>query len=302
MAQNINLGRIDDSSFKESRAAAIARLTLEEHNRIKTHFMEMDKTPNFDGKLMILDGQFERITVNVQIKSISNIRETDGAFRFRCDTKAMNCVLKNVTFDPVVLIVVDTTAKSVHYKLLTKEFVSKLEIGTQKTKTLCFSEEDLFREDIFIKRIYREVKITNADTDCLVECALIRSMIKNGGSESDEHFQLVYQRGDVCGYFATYRYTSSTASFLLSKIRMEYRGKCETLHFQHDKDFIHINRTGSLLEVTDADIANIVLEAAKEVEKPIIYTVWGKPVYWFDMPLLWQLRSEEIKLPWDFLL
>jgi len=50
--------------------------------------------------------------------------------------------------------------------------------------------------------------------------------------------------------------------------------------------------------LTDADIANIVLEVAKEIHKPILYTNYGKPTYWFNLPHLWQLRAEEIALDW----
>lgn len=298
MDNNINLGRIDGNSFQESNAVGYARLILERNNRIKTHFMEMDRTPNFDGKLMILDGLFERITVEVQIKSISKISWKNGIFRFRCDTKAMNCVLRNVTFNPVVLLVVDVTQPCVYYKLLSREFVSALKIANQKTKTLYFSDEDLFQEDTFIKHIYRQVKITDTDTACLVESSLIRDSIKNGGSQNDEHFQKVYQRGSIRGYLTTYKHEGAESSFLVSRIKMEYEGKCETFGFQHNRDFIQVNRIPRLLDITDADIANILLEVAKELKKPIMYTVGGKPTYWFKTPFLWQLRSEEIELPW----
>ena len=158
MNRNINLGKIDENSFKESKAASIARFFLEENNKIKTHFMEMDKTPNFDGKLMILDNSFERVTVEVQIKTLprSIKKNEQGQFSFCCDTKAMNCVIKNVTFNPVVLLVVDIENICVYYKILTKEFVMDLDIGNKMTKTIGLSEEDKFQEDKFIKQIYNK--------------------------------------------------------------------------------------------------------------------------------------------------
>jgi hypothetical protein len=307
MNRDINLGKVDKNGFKESKSAGIAKIVIEHNNKIKTHFLEMDKTPNFDGKLMILEGSFERITVEVQIKTIPEKikRNTKGEFSFMCDTKAMNSVMEKVTFNPIVLIAVDIENFVVYYKLLTREFVSDLEIGKKKTKTICFSEEDKFAEEIFIKEICREVKITNTDTNCITECGIIRDSIKNADKITEENFQLVFNRGKVKGYFTTYRYMygeNREESLIISKIKMEYDEKAEELlHFQYDKDYIHINRKPSdVLDITDADIANIILEVAKEVKKPILYTNKGKPTLWFDKCFLWQLRAEEIYLDWYY--
>lgn len=303
MNQKINLGKVDNNAFKESRAASIARLELEKNNKIKTHFMDMDKTPNFDGKAMILEGGFERITIEVQIKSLPSNAKKNVAneLSFSCDTKAMNCVLKNVTFNPVVLIVVDTKKLNVYYKVLNKEYVASLEIGTKKTKKIVLTEEDIFQEDKFIREIYRQVKITETDVDCITECGKIRDSIKNAEQITKENYQLVYQRGGIKGYFTTYKYIcdEGKSSFILSFIKMKQGDITERLHFQYDKDYIHINRVPSEgTDITDADIANIILEVAKEVKKPILYTNYGKPTYLFNHPFLWQLRAEEIKLDW----
>lgn len=303
MNQKINLGKVDNNAFKESRAASIARFELEKNNKIKTHFMDMDKTPNFDGKAMILEGGFERITIEVQIKSLPSNAKKNVAneLSFSCDTKAMNCVLKNVTFNPVVLIVVDTKKLNVYYKVLNKEYVASLEIGTKKTKKIVLTEEDIFQEDKFIREIYRQVKITETDVDCITECGKIRDSIKNAEQITKENYQLVYQRGGIKGYFTTYKYIcdEGKSSFILSFIKMKQGDITERLHFQYDKDYIHINRVPSEgTDITDADIANIILEVAKEVKKPILYTNYGKPTYWFNHPFLWQLRAEEIKLDW----
>lgn len=307
MDKNINIGKIDTNGFKESKSAVIARLIVEKNNKIKTHFLEMDKTQNFDGKMMILEGCFERITVEVQIKTLPQKikRNKKGEFSFICDTKAMNCAIKNVTFNPVVLIAVDIENIVVYYKLLTREFISDLEIGNQKTKTICLSDKDKFEEDKFIKEIYREVKITNTDTECVTDCGIIRESIRNANNTLEENFQLVYEREKVKGYFTAYRYRygkSKKESLLLCKIKMDYDGREEELlAFQYDKDYIHINRqSADILDITDADIANIILEVAKEMKKPILYTNEGKPTYWFDDCFLWQLRAEEIYLDWYY--
>ena len=80
---------------------------------------------------------------------------------------------------------------------------------------------------------------------------------------------------------------------------MKYDKMEENLFIQYNKDYIHINRQPSgILEITDADISNIILEVAKEIKKPILYTNAGKPVYWYDSSSIWQLRAEEIYLDW----
>lgn len=303
MNAQINLGKIDKNAFKESKAASIARLHLEKNNKIKTHFMEMDKTPNFDGKAMILEGEFERITVEVQIKTLpSNItKSATGELAFSCDTKAMNCVLKNVTFNPVVLLVVDTNKFDVYYKILDKEYVDSLEIGTKKTKKIVLTEDDRFQDEKFIRQIYQQVKITETDVDCITKCGKIHDIIRKAEQTTKANFQLVYQRGEIEGYFTTYNYffNKGESSLIVSFIKMKYGDITEELHFQYDKDYIHINRIPfEETNVTDADIANIILEVAKEVQKPILYTNLGKPTYLFNRSSLWQLRAEEIKLDW----
>ncbi len=308
MDSKINLGKVDSNSFKESKAASIARLVIEQNNKIKTHFMEMDRTPNFDGKLMILEDSFERITVEVQIKTLppkfAEVRDKSGEFSFDCDTKAMNAVKERVTFNPVVLFVVNTNKMKVYYKILNLEYVRKLDIGTKKTKRICFSEKDFFNESTFIKEIYREVKINSTDYDCVVKCARIRSCIKNPEQNPVEKYHLVYERNNVRGFFSAFLYNPQDINykpFIVSHIKMTCGEVKETLAFQHNKDFIHINRARSeLSEITDSDIANIVLEVSKEVQKPILYTCAGKPAYWFSVSSLWQLRAEEIYLPWYF--
>ncbi|MBZ0312752.1 DUF4365 domain-containing protein [Clostridium butyricum] len=305
MNRNINLGKIDENGFKESKSATLARLIIEENNRIKTHFLEMDRTPNFDGKLMILEGQFERITVEVQIKTLTKKKiNSNGEFLFDCDTKAMNSVTEKVTFNPVVLIVVDIKERKVYYKLLTKEYVSDLNIGNKKTKRIYLSSEDEFVEDKFIKEICQEVKITKTDVDCIIECGLIREIIEKSNNITKEKYKLVYIRDKVKGYFTSYKFIygdNNEKSLPIGNIKMIFNNVEEILSFQYDRDYIHINRQPSdLLDVTDADIANIILEVSKYVKKPILYTNSGKPTFWFDERFMWQLRAEEINLDWYY--
>lgn len=303
MNRKINLGKVDRNAFKESKSASIARWRLEENNKIKTHFLEMDKTPNFDGKAMILEDSFERITVEVQIKTLSNnsLKSTTGELSFSCDTKAMNCVLKNVTFNPVVLLVVDTNKLDVYYKILSREYVESLDIGAQKTKKIVLTTDDIFQDDKFIREIYQQVKITETDFNCITECGKICDSIRNAEHITRKNFQLVYQRCKIEGYFTTYKhmFNNGESSLIVSFIKMKDINTTEQIYFQYDKDYIHINRVPSEgTTITDADYANIVLEVAKEINKPILYTNLGKPIYWFNAPYLWQLRAEEIKLDW----
>ncbi|GMB01094.1 hypothetical protein [Pelosinus sp. IPA-1] len=234
MNKDINLGQVDQNGFKESQSVNLAKLFLEKNKKVKTHFMEMDKTPNFDGKLMIMAGLYERITVEVQIKTLpKNTRKKEnGDFSFTCDTKAMNCVKENVTFNPVALLAVDISNMQLYYKILTKEYVSDLKIGNQKAKNIWLSEKDEYQEDKFIKQIYHQVKITNADESCLTKCAAIRESLNNGEKETKEYFELVYEREDVKGFFTTFKYCygeNKEKSLLLSQIKMQYKDEGTTI-------------------------------------------------------------------------
>ena len=305
MNANVNLGKISASDFKESQSAAIARFFVEKNNRIKTHFLEMDKTPNFDGKAMILDGSFERITVEVQIKTLpKHAKKKDGTISFQCDTKAMNCVLYEVTLNPVALLVVDCDDCRVYYKLLTKEYVMSLDIGAQETKNISLSESDIFQDNKFINEVCNQIKLVNTDCECITECKLIRDIINNAQNTLEENFQLVYQRDVVKGYFTAYRidYKDIQKTIIIGKIKMQFGELTEPLFFHFDKDFIRINRSPSeKYDIKDTDIANIILEIAKELKKPILYTNAGKPTFWFELPSLWQLRSKQIDLDWYLL-
>ena len=53
--------------------------------------MDMDKTPNFDGKLMILDGAFERITVEVQIKTLPKITKQNKKEKLKIILSKLIC-------------------------------------------------------------------------------------------------------------------------------------------------------------------------------------------------------------------
>ena len=145
----------------------------------------------------------------------------------------------------------------------------------------------------------------NTNTNCIIECKIIRESIRNADKVIKENLELVYKRGKVKGYFTTFKCTcgeNNEKSLIVSKIKMEYDEKFnELLAFQYDRDYIHINRVSSeVSDITDADIANIILEVEKEVEKPIMYTNNGKPTYWFNGYNLWQLRAEEINLEWFY--
>jgi len=71
------------------------------------------------------------------------------------------------------------------------------------------------------------------------------------------------------------------------------------IHFE--KGYVRITRQPSdSNDISDADFGNIVLEIAKEVDKenmPVLY-FHESPVYWFDGTLMYQMRSEFIRLPW----
>lgn len=151
---NINLGKVTENDFKESTSITILRSVAEKNRKIKVRATESDKLPGLDGKLVIIDkNSFERIYVEIQVKTLPDNYNLKKPYSYSCDTKAINIVLYHITFNPVVIILVDETSKKVFWKLISQEYAKQLNIGTQKKKTINFSEDDLFEENIFINKL-----------------------------------------------------------------------------------------------------------------------------------------------------
>lgn len=302
----MNLGHVTENDFKESDSVSIAKKIIEEGRKCKTHFLEMDRTPNFDGRVSILQNGFERLIVDIQIKTLPQGTVSDTGFKFVCDTKIFNCVKFRVTANPVALFVVDIEQKRLFFKVLTNDYMENLNINNEDNKTISFSIDDQYSDDTFIKQSYRVAKITVTDVDCDVKCAMIRKIIRNAKRNDNwknPEENLVYTRGMVKGYLAAFRIKVEGGKRYRRNgtIRM-CCGEEEEIGLIHfEKGYVRITRQPSdSNDISDADYGNIVLEIAKEVEKedmPVLYFHEG-PVYWFEGTLMYQMRSEFIRLPW----
>ena len=51
----INLGKVTENDFKESKSITILREIVEKNNRIKVRATEADKIATLDGKVVIID-------------------------------------------------------------------------------------------------------------------------------------------------------------------------------------------------------------------------------------------------------
>lgn len=151
---NINLGKDTENDFKESKSITILREIVEKNNRIKVRATEADKIANLDGKVVIIDKNgFERIYIEIQAKTLPEKYNLKKQYSYSCDTKAFNVVLEHITFNPVVLFLVDEQRKRVFWKLISNEYAKSLNIGNQGKKTIYFNDQDLFCESNFIEKI-----------------------------------------------------------------------------------------------------------------------------------------------------
>lgn len=69
--KKVNMGKISDNDFKESKSISLIRDLLEKNNKIKVRTTEADKIPDLDGRISILDkNKHDRIIVEVQSKTL----------------------------------------------------------------------------------------------------------------------------------------------------------------------------------------------------------------------------------------
>lgn len=148
---NINLGRTSETKFKESKSITTLKYFLEKDNNIKVRANEEDTIPNIDGSVVILDdSNMDRITVDIQSKTLPENYNKRYPYKYECDTKVFNVVLKNVTFNPVVLMLVDINKEKVYWKHISRQYIKLLNLDPeQQKKTIIFSDDDLFNIDTF---------------------------------------------------------------------------------------------------------------------------------------------------------
>lgn len=170
---NVNLGKVTENDFKESNSITIIREIMEKNKKIKVRSQEADKIPNLDGKLMILDNSSkERITVEMQVKTLPEAYIETNPYNYDCDTKVFNVVLYGVTFNPVVLLLVDKNHNKIFWKYISYDYAKSLNIGEQESKRIKFTEDDLYVEDTFLNVLISEAKrlklLLNEDDDAFI--------------------------------------------------------------------------------------------------------------------------------------
>lgn len=147
-----HLGKTPETKFKESKSITALKFLLEKNDSIKVRANEEDTIPNLDGSVAILDdNNTERITVDIQSKTLPEDYNLNGnPYKYDCDTKVFNVVIENVTFNPVVLMLVDIKNQKVYWKHISREYANSLQLNKgQETKRITFDEEDLFDIDTF---------------------------------------------------------------------------------------------------------------------------------------------------------
>lgn len=103
--KKVNMGKISDNDFKESKSISLIRDLLEKNNKIKVRTTEADKIPDLDGRISILDkNKHDRIIVEVQSKTLPEEYNENKPYHYDCDTKVLNVVKYNKSFNPVVVI------------------------------------------------------------------------------------------------------------------------------------------------------------------------------------------------------
>lgn len=189
---NINLGKDTENDFKESNSITVLKNIVEKNHKIKARTSETDKIPNLDGKLMLLDSNLvERITIEVQIKTLPSNYNNKVPYSYVCDTKVFNVVRFNTTLNPVVLIMVDIVNEKIYWKHISKEYAGSLNIGNQNNKTIKFTEEDLFIETDFINKME---SIYNTMSEKMNSDTLEKSIISTNVTEkSIDYIELQLQ-------------------------------------------------------------------------------------------------------------
>lgn len=113
LPQYVNIGKISDNDFKESKSISLIRELLEKNGKIKVRATEADKIPDLDGRVSILDqNKHDRIIVEVQSKTLPEEYDENKPYHYDCDTKVFNVVKYNKSFNPVVLFLSDINKKS----------------------------------------------------------------------------------------------------------------------------------------------------------------------------------------------
>lgn len=302
----MNLGQVTSNSFKESDAVGIAKSVIEENRNIKTYFSENDKRANLDGQLTIIRLGYERITVDVQIKTLPEYYAEDSSgFFYDCDTKVFNVVKVKVTQNPVVLILVDIVEEKVFTFLITMALVHKLGIENQKTKRIRFNDSNLFKEEVFLDEIYRYVRIIESNNELEVKCEAIRSILVKRNKPLMADYQLVYTNNEIEGYLTSYYHIGSEKKINVILLKMVSKGKDEVIQVRLGSEIIQAHRSNPRTSATDSDVINILYEFVFIYNKPLFYKNADIPMFYIDnegggilRKDVWSLKAERIEKEW----
>lgn len=148
-----NIGGYDKNYKYDRKAVNYLEGVLLESELIIPHVESGDKLPNLDGYLELCKSAERKVTpigrFDVQVKSLNhdysnnNVRDnSECSYKYSCDTKVVNVVLGAQTYNPVLLILVDSKNKHIFWKYISMQYCLELDVGTQVEKTIYFDESD----------------------------------------------------------------------------------------------------------------------------------------------------------------
>lgn len=149
-----NLGGYDRNSFYDSNGVAYLTRFLQSEHRIKGIMQSDDKIPNLDGTIQLLEWNSDKRAIprqifHVQVKTMNHGYENTNKnhhrsqYKYSVDTKVFNIVKGNITFDPVLLFLVDEKKEKVFWRYVSVDFVMSLDLNDEEKKTIYFSDSDL---------------------------------------------------------------------------------------------------------------------------------------------------------------
>jgi len=149
-----NLGGYDRNSFYDSNGVAYLTRFLQQEHRIKGIIQSDDKIPNLDGTIQLLEWISKKRAIprqifHVQVKTMNHGYENTNKnhhrsqYKYSVDTKVFNVVKENITFDPVLLFLVDEKKEKVFWRYVSVDFVMSLDLHDEENKTIYFNDSDL---------------------------------------------------------------------------------------------------------------------------------------------------------------
>ena len=159
---DINLGGYDDNAFYEIKGNCILKMLLESKFTIKTCFAEGDKGINLDGYYELLKQYSNKkipcAKIEVQIKTMNksyineNKYRNKSKYKYSCETKAFNCLRNNITRNPIMLFLVDTSNQICFWKHISFDYLTEIELDSENNKMIYFDDSDSIKDvDIFWK-------------------------------------------------------------------------------------------------------------------------------------------------------